>query len=83
MDCQMPVMDGYAATRAIRQLNLSSRVPIIAMTANAMPEDRRRCAEAGMDDYVSKPISIAHLQNALEAAGGRMKTGVEIPATSG
>jgi signal transduction histidine kinase/CheY-like chemotaxis protein len=83
MDCQMPVMDGYAATRAIRQLGLPNRIPIIAMTANAMPEDRRRCAEAGMDDYVSKPISIAHLQNALEAAGGRMMIGVEILASSG
>jgi PAS domain S-box-containing protein len=79
MDCQMPVMDGYAATRAIRQLSLSNRIPIIAMTANAMPEDRRRCAEAGMDDYVSKPISIAHLQNAIEAAStGLMDIGVEI-----
>ena len=79
MDCQMPVMDGYAATRAIRQLKLSNRIPIIAMTANAMPEDRRRCADAGMDDYVSKPISIAHLQNAIAAAStGMMNIGVEI-----
>ena len=79
MDCQMPVMDGYAATRAIRQLTLSNRIPIIAMTANAMPEDRRRCEEAGMDDYVSKPISITHLQNAIEAAStGMMNIGVEI-----
>jgi PAS domain S-box-containing protein len=68
MDCQMPVMDGYAATRAIRQLSLSHRIPIVAMTANAMPEDRRRCLEAGMDDYVSKPISTAQLHNAIEAA---------------
>jgi PAS domain S-box-containing protein len=79
MDCQMPVMDGYAATRAIRQLNLPNRIPIIAMTANAMPEDRRRCAEAGMDDYVSKPISIAHLQDAIAAAiTGMMNIEAEI-----
>jgi signal transduction histidine kinase/GAF domain-containing protein len=83
MDCQMPVMDGYAATRAIRQLTVSNRIPIIAMTANAMPEDRRRCEEAGMDDYVSKPISIIHLQNAIEAASSRMTIGVEISASSG
>jgi PAS domain S-box-containing protein len=68
MDCQMPVMDGYAATRAIRKLNLRHRIPIIAMTANAMPEDRQRCLEAGMDDYVSKPISTAQLHRAIEAA---------------
>jgi CheY-like chemotaxis protein len=79
MDCQMPMMDGYAATRAIRQLTLSNRIPIIAMTANAMPEDRRRCEEAGMDDYVSKPISITHLQNAIEAvSGGTMNIRMEI-----
>jgi two-component system, sensor histidine kinase len=53
------------------------------MTANAMPEDRRRCEEAGMDDYVSKPISIIHLQNAIEAASSRMTIGVEISASSG
>jgi PAS domain S-box-containing protein len=68
MDCQMPVMDGYAATRAIRQLNLPHRLPIVAMTANAMPEDRQRCLEAGMDGYVSKPISTAQLYSAIEAA---------------
>jgi CheY-like chemotaxis protein len=80
MDCQMPVMDGYAATRAIRQLTLSNRIPIIAMTANAMPEDRRRCEEAGMDEYVSKPISIPHLQNAIEAASsGTMNIRMGIP----
>jgi PAS domain S-box-containing protein len=79
MDCQMPVMDGYAATQAIRQLNLPNRIPIIAMTANAMPEDRGRCAEAGMDDYVSKPISIARLQDAIEAATTMMSAGMEVP----
>jgi signal transduction histidine kinase/ActR/RegA family two-component response regulator len=79
MDCQMPVMDGYAATRAIRQLNLRYRLPIVAMTANAMPEDRRRCLEAGMDDYVSKPISTARLHNAIEvASSGIMDEGVGI-----
>jgi PAS domain S-box-containing protein len=61
MDVQMPVMDGYAATRAIRQdLDLAD-LPIIAMTANAMASDRAACLEAGMNEHVGKPFELDHL----------------------
>ena len=59
MDVQMPIMDGFKATQKIRELEKDSdtRIPIIAVTANAFPEDRDRCIKAGMDDYVSKPFN--------------------------
>ena len=68
MDCLMPNLDGYDATRAIREDEAltGKRVPIIAMTANALEEDRERCLAAGMDDYVAKPIDFEELRRVVE-----------------
>lgn len=67
MDCQMPVLDGYEATMQTRELEKTTgrRQTIIALTANALPEDRQRCLNAGMDDYLSKPFSIEKLKDML------------------
>ncbi len=66
MDLQMPVMDGYAATRQIRTQRSSAELPIIAMTAHAMENERGRCLEAGMNDYLSKPIDVRTLYRTLQ-----------------
>ncbi len=72
MDVQMPVMDGLTATRRIREMeeSLHRRTPIIGLTAHAMSGDRRKCLDAGMDQYVTKPIRIAELREALDEAVG-------------
>jgi CheY-like chemotaxis protein len=82
MDVQMPVMDGYTATESIRASAEYRDLPIIAMTANALPQDRARGAEAGMNDYVPKPIEPGVLHRALLKwipAGERSYEAQEVP----
>ena len=65
MDCQMPVMDGFAAAEEIRRREIGRYTPIIAVTARAMKEDEQRCLRAGMDAYVTKPLDLARLAEAI------------------
>lgn len=74
MDCHMPVMDGYTATKTVREFEASEasgkpaagRTHVIALTANALPGDREKCLAAGMDDYLTKPVRISSIKEALE-----------------
>ena len=80
MDCQMPVMDGFTATRRIREMELSrgaKRLPIIALTANVMSEDREKCLAAGMDAHLGKPIEPAQV---IEALSRFLKAAPSAPA---
>jgi CheY-like chemotaxis protein len=87
MDCQMPVMDGFAATEAIRRLpgGRGARIPIVALTANSMQGDEARCLRAGMDDFLGKPYSLAQLDATVRRwlPGTTLTAAVEPPRTSG
>jgi CheY-like chemotaxis protein/HPt (histidine-containing phosphotransfer) domain-containing protein len=88
MDVNMPRMNGFQATQQIQTMMGSKAPPIIALTAAASPEDRARCAAAGMDDYLTKPLHVGALAQALErwlpkmtsAAGGSGKPEKQLPA---
>jgi signal transduction histidine kinase/AmiR/NasT family two-component response regulator len=81
MDCHMPVLDGWEATRRIRawagdaatERRRAAGIPIVALTAAALPEERARCREAGMDDFLAKPLKLAELQRALGPIANRAK----------
>jgi len=66
MDIMMPEMDGLAATREIRKKSECKRLPIIALTAKAMPNDREECLRAGADDYIAKPLDIDKLLSLIK-----------------
>ncbi|KFF26555.1 response regulator [Chryseobacterium vrystaatense] len=66
MDMMMPEMDGYEAIRMIRNTPSMSEIPVIAVTAQAMPEDRQKCLDVGAQDYVSKPVDVDQLIIAIE-----------------
>ncbi|WP_168224839.1 CHASE domain-containing protein [Rhodoferax aquaticus] len=75
MDLQMPVMDGFAATRHVREHLGMPQLPIVAMTANAMASDREACLAAGMNDHVGKPFDLQHLVQVLRRQAGWFDTG--------
>jgi signal transduction histidine kinase/ActR/RegA family two-component response regulator len=82
MDCLMPEVDGYEATTRIRAAERTRRVPIVALTASATLEDRRQCLAAGMDDYLSKPVTMSELARVVAHWGGRHESASLAPDTA-
>jgi HPt (histidine-containing phosphotransfer) domain-containing protein len=85
MDMEMPVMDGITATRNLRAREAEqggAHLPVVAMTANALQEDRERCLVAGMDGYLAKPVSFAALQNEIRRLFGSRPLAPEAPAAA-
>lgn len=66
LDIMMPVMDGFEAIDRIRRMDRARKIPIIALTAKAMPEDRKKCLDAGANDYISKPVDTSILISMLQ-----------------
>jgi two-component system, sensor histidine kinase len=85
MDVQMPVMDGFAATRSIRSRGFAA-LPIIALTANAFPEDAKLCREAGMSDFLAKPLRkrmlISAILRAVDSVAPAPRIGSAMPPTA-
>ncbi len=78
MDCQMPVMDGYESTRRIREIEAGKRhTMIVAMTANAMEGDRKKCIDAGMDDYLAKPLNLNLVLKKIEECSAQRSAASE------
>jgi CheY-like chemotaxis protein len=83
MDCQMPLMDGLEATRAIRA-GPAAGVPVVALTASALPEERQRCLDSGMDEMLTKPVQRRELEELLRRlADLRPRAAAEVPRAVG
>ncbi|WP_170219481.1 PAS domain-containing hybrid sensor histidine kinase/response regulator [Nocardioides litoris] len=82
MDLRMPQLDGFDATRAVRQREQGTRVPIVAMTASALPGERERCLAAGMDDFLTKPVDPAQLAAAITRLAPRTSRATDRAATA-
>lgn len=69
MDCEMPVMSGFEATRSYRKQRPDAQTPIIALTAHALEEKKKQCLEAGMDDFLTKPLTLKRLKEMIQRWG--------------